>query len=51
MGKCYLKLKEEERAIEAYKRCIDLDPGDLEKDYRGKLGSLYEEWGNIDMAI
>ena len=49
MGFCHFKLKQHEKAIEAFARVLDLDPGSA-IDY-ANIGSNYREMGDKDKAV
>ena len=49
MGFCHFKLKQHEKAIEAFARVLDLNPGSA-IDY-ANIGSNYREMGEKDKAI
>ena len=49
MGFCHFKLKQHEKAIEAFARALDLNPGSA-IDY-ANIGSNYREMGDKDKAV
>ena len=49
MGFCYFKLKEHEKAIEAFHKVLELNPASA-IDY-ANIASNYRDMGNRDMAV
>jgi len=49
MGYCYYKLKEHERAIDCFKRVLELNPASA-IDY-ANIGSNYRDMGDREKAI
>jgi hypothetical protein len=34
-----------------FKKCIELDPGDIDKDFKGQIAELYESLNKMPEAI
>ena len=44
-------MKREEEVIECFKKCVALDPGDIDKDFKGLIAEIYLSIGRLQEAI